>query len=325
MEKPIDAVVADLARETASWTSIAARVSVKQVRHLAVGEAGPGTTTGNREEYLATNHGQKKYAQFARVDDREVCVRLGYTDGARSASVRFQSPPNETRQRAITIAPGFLDEPKTGTAEIPAALPFYVGLVPIREAIPRARPVGPSRVLDHACTRYLIEGVAEGGTTQDLVYHLDAATSYPLKVESFANHDRFVADQPTTVWEAVRFDEVGERHVATDSKFTTFIEGQGGRRAPLLTDWHHVDGLRFDEAIPAATFWPEYEPGVLINDRIALKSYKVGAAGQATTQAAAPAVPPRPSAATWAFGVALALGLALLVGGLAARRHRGGG
>jgi len=319
MDKPIDAVVADLTRETASWTTIGVKVSLKQVRHVAVGAAKPGTTTGNREEYSATSRGLRKYAQFSPIEGREMCVLLGYADGDRCASVRFQPPPNETRQRSITIAKSFLREASTGTAELPASLPFYVGLAPIRTAITRAEPIGPSRVLDRDCVRYSFANVPGDGATQDLVYHLDAATSYPLKVEAFANRDRFRADQPTTVWEVLKLDEVQGRHVATDSKFTTWIETEGGRRVPILTNFDHVDSIRFDDPTPADHFWPRYDPGVLIHDRIAGKSSKVGADGKTT--ALIPSTTATPTTALFAAG--LIIGLVLLVVGIARRRQRG--
>ena len=318
MAKPIDAVVADLTRETV-WNSIGVKVSLKQVRYVAVGAAEPGTTTGNREEYTATLSGHRKYAQFATVEGQEVCVRLGYFDGERCASVQFQKPPHETELRSVTISQAFLNEATTKTAAIPAALPFAVGLTPIRVAITQAEPIGPSRVLDRDCDRYRFANIpGEAAMKQDLVYHLDAATSYPLKIEAFANHDRLVAGQPTTVWEVLKLDEVQGRHVATDSKFTTFLETTGGQRLPMLTNFDHVDSIRFDAAIPAAAFWPTYKPGVLINDRITQKSFKVGADAQATTR-----VPATPAEiATWTYGAGLAVGLTLFFIGLARRRRQ---
>ena len=121
MGKPLGEVVADLTRET-SWRSIAVQVSLKQVRHAAIGEVPAGITTGNREQYTAASSGQRKYGQFALADGREICLRLGYTDGQRCAAVEFRRPPLEGRQRSITITPGFLDEAETGYAAIPAAL-----------------------------------------------------------------------------------------------------------------------------------------------------------------------------------------------------------
>ena len=313
MGKPTEEVVADLTRETASWRTIAAKVTLKQVRHVAIGEAPAGTTLGNSERYAATSFGLRKYGQYAPFEGREVCVRLGYTDGKRSAAVQFRRPPEQDRQRSITITRDFLDEAETGTAAIPMALPYYVGLVPIRTAIARAEPVGPGRVLDRPCTRYYFAGVAGGGSSQDLVYHLDDATSYPLAIESFANRERYAAGEPTTTWEARRFDEVQGRHVATDSDYTTFLVTAAGARAPMLTDSYHFAEIRFDDPIPVAAFWPNYEPGVRVVDRIAgtttvpVPTPPLAGSGGATTTAASGPI-------DWAIGVGVALlGLALVL------------
>lgn len=320
MPKPIDAVVADLTRET-SWSSLSVDVALEQVRLAEVGDAKPGTTTGNREEYRATAAGRRRYAQFARVEGREVCTLLGYSDGERCASVLFRPVPDEGRQRAVTISRSFLREEKTGTAEVPAMLPYFVGLEPLRGAIRRAEAVGPSRVLDRACERYYFAGVRAGDAAQEMVFHLDAATSCPLKVESFVDRAGFAAGRPFAAWEAVKLDEIQGHHVAVDSRLSTFGAGRGGRWGPVVVDSYHVTTLRFDAEPPAAEFWPRFEPGIAVYDRIAGRVYKAGADGQpvAAPPAAAPGGP-----STLAGATTLALALMLLIVGIA-RRRRGRG
>ena len=317
MPKPIDAVVADLTRET-DWSSLAVDVALRQVRLVEIDGARPGTTVGNRESYLTTASGQRKYAQFSRVEGRDVCVLLGYADGERCASVQFRPAPDQDRPKAVVIGKTFLREAKTGTAEVPAALPFFVGLEPLRDAIRRATPVGPGRALDRACDRYYFAGVRDGDATQDLVFSLDASTSFPLRVEAFADRPSFDAGRPLTAWEATRLDEVQGRHVAVDSRLSTYGVGPNRRWEPTLVNEYHVTNVRFDAAIPASEFWPRLEPGMLVYDRVAQKAYKVGADGQPATAQPAPA---RSSAPTWAFSATLAVGLALVIVGIA-RRHR---
>ena len=315
-DKPLDAVIADLTHETAGWMSYSVRIALEQTLHAPVGPNVAGTVTRSREHYLTTRHGERKYGQYAEVGEGEVCVLLGYDDTRRCASVRYQPPPNSTRQKSITITRTFLDEATTGFAAIPAPLPFYVGLKPIREAIQTAEEVGPSQVTGRDCVRYYFAKVSGRGGTQDLVYHLDAATSYPLKVESFANRAGFAAGTPFSIWEADQFDEVRDYHSVTDSHFTTFAPTQSGGLTPQLVNKYHVESIHFDLAIPNDAFWPKSDPGVFVTDLITGKSQYSTPDGKAPVVSSTATDPNALPWTGWAFTGAVTVGLALLVFGL---------
>ena len=308
-DKPLDAVIADLTHETASWGAIGAQVAMEQTVQ--------GRVTRAREGYMAARHGERRYAEFSRAHNREVCVVQAYDDTTRCASVRFGDPVNPNRQTSITISKTFLDEAATGFAKIPDALPFFVGLVPIRTAIATARALGPSRVAGRDCTRHLCRAVPGPAGTQDLVYHLDAATSYPLKVETFLNEAHVAAGTPYRVWEADRLDEVQGFHVATDSRLTTFNLADPAHPIPDLVNKYHVDSIRFNEAIPITAFWPVADPGVLVTDTITGRSAYNTADGKAPS---ATTLDESPSGGlpwvSWAGTGGVTLGLALLVVGL---------
>lgn len=309
-EKPLDAVVAELTHETASWGSISVIVALEQTSG--------GTVTRAREGYMATRHGDRRYARYARSGDHETCVLQGYDETTRCALVRYRKPPQENRQRSITISTSFVDEATTGFAAIPAPLPFFVGLVPIRAAIRAAAVLGPSRVAGRDCTRYLCRAVPGNGGTQDLVYHLDAATSYPLKVESFAAGAQVEAGTPFSVWEAERLDETQGFHVATDSHYATFAPGEP---APQLLNKYHVDLIRFNGAIPSSAFWPVADPGVYINNTITGKAAYNTATGKAPDAAGAAPTGGLPWGA-WAATGGITLGVALLFVGLTRQFRR---
>ena len=315
-DKPLDAVIADLTRETASWQTLTARIFLEQTLYAPIGPSPAGTVTQGRETYVASHTGERRYGQYSLVDDVEACVLLACDDLKSSALVRYLPPPHQLRQKSITISKDFLNESQTGFAAIPTPLPFYVGLQPIRTAISSASVIGPSQVAGHECTRYLFAKVPGNGSTQDLVYHLDTSTSYPLKVESFADSAQVAAETPFSVWEADRLDEVRQWHVATDSRFTTFAPTSAGGIIPQLVNKYHFDSIRFNTAVPASAFWPRYDPGVLINNTITGQmSYNTfdGKAPQAATAADPNALP----WTSWAVTGGITVGLALLVVGLA--------
>ena len=233
-DKPLETVVAELTHETTGWTSLDARFTFEQTLFAAVGTAPAGTHTRGREEYRATRQGERKYTQFIEVEDREACVLAGYDTTDRCTSIRYARPPEEHRQTSILISKDFLDEATTGFRAIPAPLPYYVGLKPIHEAIRTAERVGPSQVAGRNCTRFYFARVEGHGGTEDLVYHLDASTSFPLKVEAFTDWPHFDAAAPFSVWQADTIDEAQGFHFAADSRFSTFTTTASGKPIPEL-------------------------------------------------------------------------------------------
>ncbi len=320
-DKPLAAVIADLTHETAGWGSIGARFALEQIVYAAVGPTPAGTITHGREDYMATRHGERKYAQYTEVEGRDVCVLFGYDVTTRCASVRYAKPPFETRQTSITISKAFLDEAVTGSNAIPAPLPYYVGLVPIHQAITTAERLGPSQVAGRDCFRFYFSKVGNPAATEDRVYHLDALTSFPLKVETFLDRAHFDAASPFSVWEAEAIGEAQGFHFAVDSRFTTFAPGAQGKLIPQLINKYHAASIQFNNAIPGSAFWPRADAGVFYDDTITGKSGYNTIDGKAPTATAAapPAILPWPP---WITTGGITLGLALLVVGLTRRFRR---
>ena len=331
MPKTLDAIIQDLTRESMSWDSIQCEISIRQDLLITIGSTSPRSGT-KREEFMALATGPKKYGLYHTSETPPKCVLLGYSDGTRCVSVEYRRPPDEARQRSITITKTFLHEQASGYVNYPEPLRFqFVGLVPLREAIQRAEQAGPSRVAGRDCSRFYFSGVPGGSGTQDLLYHLDDLTSVPLKVEAYANRDRWAAAKPSTVWEAKRLDEVQTFHVATDSHYAAYINKPDVQPVLQLTEDYHIDSIRYNEPIPASAFWPVYDPGVYINDLIAGKEYyntpdkkapKQAVAKEETTSTSTPAPAPpivAEKSTDWtAFlsGAGVALGVAVLVAGL---------
>src|SRR5579875_3836707 len=246
MSKSIDEIVADLLRETSSWESIRVRLTVTQTLHLQIGKTPPGSS--ERSEYfIETAKGQKVYRASMDKAAGETVLWLGYCDGARCASVEYEQAPRQDRQHAITITKTFMDEQMTGYTMRPEPLRFhYVGLVPLHEAVQKAARIGSGTIIGRQCTVMLFAGVPGSSGTQDLVYHLDASTSIPLKVEAFANQDRLKASRPSWVWEATSFDEVQGFHVALNSRYTGFIVDGQGNSVKQLTNEYKITSLEFN-------------------------------------------------------------------------------
>jgi len=273
MSKPIELVIADLLRETGSWDSIDAHINITQTLFIAIGDNPPKTSVGE-EHYIETFRGQKFYRTTENQSGTEVVGLLGYSDGVRCASVEFKRPPEQDQQHSITVTKTFMNEQLTGYVMRPDPLRWhFVGLIPLHEAIVKASQIGTDRVAGRGCDVFLFSAVPGQRGTQDLVYHLDRATSLPLKVEAFANQDRLKSAEPSWIWEAASLDEVQGFHVALSSRYTSFVLTEAASPTKQLTNEYKIDALKFNKSYDASTFWPLYDKGVSINDLIARKHY----------------------------------------------------
>jgi hypothetical protein len=322
MAKSIEAVAADLVRETASWDSIDIRVTTEQHLLIPIGKNEPKTSHAD-EQFIETFVGQKYYKKTDGEPGHQHIVFLGYSESKQSASVIFKGSSHDGLQNSITLTKTFMDEQLTGHVMRPEPLRFlYVGLIPLREAVLKAERIGSDRVADRACELFLFKAVPGGSVTQDLLYHLDGATSMPLKVEAFANQSRFQAAKPSWIWEAMTLDNVQGYHISVKSRYTGFIVSEDAASTAQLVNDYSVESIRFNDKYPASTFWPKMDKGVFINDLIVGKSYyntpdkkaphEVGI--DAVSASADPIVAGEPSDATpWASAAGVALGASLLL------------
>ncbi len=329
MDKPIDRIVSDLVRETASWDSIEIRMTVKQV-HQAYGpkiSAGSGTTT---EHYIETSSLRRFYKAVQIEPPPDLVVWLGYSDGKRCASVAFHRPPRQAEQQQITITKTFLHEQVFGFVDRPKPIQYqHVGLIPLREAILKAVPSGTSKVANRDCQIFIFKNVPGQRSSQDLVYHLDSATSLPLKIEGFADEAHYRSAQPSSVWQAESLDEVQGFHVPLHSRYATY-RYDGGAAIESLTNRYTIDEVKFNQDTSTMAFWPTYDKGVFINDLIEKKSYyntpdkkapQELVAAQTKVPQRAPGLPPIVASELgggfpWLPTAGLVLGLLLLAAGV---------
>ena len=271
MSKPIESIIADLVRETASWDSIDAHFKITQTLFIQIGSTPPKTSV-SEEHFIETFRGQKFYKQSEKRSGKEVVGWLGYSDGVRCANVELRRPPQQDKQLSVVITKTFMNEQLTGYVMRPNPLRWhYVGLIPLHDAIAKAAPIGTDRVAGRVCNVFLFSAVPGRQRTQCLVYHLDDATSVPLKVEAFADRDRLKEGVPSWVWEASSFDEVQGFHVALNSHYTGFVIKDKTSPIKQLTDDYKIDVLNYNQSYDAAVFWPAYDEGVSIVDLIERK------------------------------------------------------
>jgi hypothetical protein len=323
MSKHIDLIAADLLRETASWDSIDVGVTVTQTVFLQIGKNPPQTSV-SKERFIETFAGQRYYKRIVPRSHGEEVAWLGYRDGTRCAYVEFKKWPHQGEQHSITITKTFMDEQVTGYVMRPEPLRFnYVGLVPLHEAILKAPRSGSDRVAGRECDVFLLSGVPGRSGHQELVYHLDAATSIPLKVEAFANQDRFKSATPSWVWEATTVDDVQGFHIALNSRYTGFVASEEASSVKSLSEEYKIDEATFNSKHEASSFWPAYDKGTRINDLIAHKNYfntldkkaPPAEAGQ-LSRTEHPIVADEPGDLTpWISGAGFSLGATLLVAG----------
>jgi hypothetical protein len=272
MAKPIDQIVMELTRES-SWDSIAVQVRAEQTRFVAIGKNAPGAGFVSSERFMETADGERFYEKTDSGRDARVIV-LSYSDGKRCAAVERKRAPYQEEQNSITLTKTFANEQVTGYVMRPEPLRFaFVGLIPIREAVREAERIGDGIVAGRDTAIFLFSGVPSPNVTQDLVYHLDAATSVPLKVEAYANRLRFEAGKPSWVWEAIALDDVQGYHLCLKSRYTYFVVKDDSASIRQLSEDYTIESCKFNDTYPASTFWPAYDKGVFINDLIAQKSY----------------------------------------------------
>jgi hypothetical protein len=273
MEKTIDTIAVQIARETHAADSIEISITLRQELLVVIGSKPPRTKV-IRENFIATARGQKFYRRSIESGGSEQTIWAGYSDGNRCASVEYSRPPHEKEQKTITITKTFMDEQLTGYTTRPEPIRFhYVGLIPLYEAITTAERAGRSLTAGRASNVFIFRAVPGTKSTQDLVYHLDDQTSVPIKVEAFANESRRVADKPSWVWEALTLDEVQGFHVPLRSRYKSFIVRDTSASQEKMIEDYTINTVQFNENHPASKFWPVQDNGVFINDLIAKKFY----------------------------------------------------
>lgn len=327
MQGSLDRIVEGLVREMTSWASLEIRVHEKIVK-LPEGYPGGDKLATFDHRYIETANGQR-HLEIRATDHDKWSFHVRYDrDGKVSDMVEYDRRENE-RQVRISVGKGFGMKERQGYTDRPAPLSqLYVGLEPLHQAIRRGTITGSSVVIRRPCTIVTLD-VRYGGRPGTLEYHLDRATSVPLRVVY-----RESGSPPQWTWEADDLTAVEGFHVPFKSHYIDTSHGTApheiGRRE------YTVQSLAYNKTYPRTTFLPTPQAGVPITGSPEMieqaygkqalsrresptpKAAGVGSAGPVT---ATPSLPWTTYAARGAFGIGVALLLASVV---ALRRTRPG-
>ena len=296
--------------------SIRLQVEIVQSPRKVVEDKLPEATI--LQEYAATSSGRRfldrqshrgDYANHASLMDLRSCARSLY------------NRTNLSDQVSITINHIFGNEKRFGYSDAPPPVRYYhVGLTPLLEALPKAERMNDGEVIGRSCDVFHFKSVGEGTHSQSLVYSLDKATGVPLRVAAYRNPDKVRENVPNWVWSAPTLDQVGKRHIPKSSTLSYFMSvkadnGEQVNKLDILQSIRVVN-VEYDLALPASTFWPVFQPGVVVTDEIKRTTVTVPG-GPATPK---PTVPQTGAAIrvpqsdnsdlmSAAFGIALSLGV----------------
>lgn len=267
---PVDQAVARLAREMTSWKSVEIVSHYETVNHQP--RQNHPATFRQVEHYIETNHGQRKADSRSITPGLPEARREGYCDGSRCADVWYSGD----RQGSVTISRAFLLERVIGSTQRPRPLTyFYVGKIPLYEALPKGRHLGQSTVAGRPCDVYMFPNIRWGvNGTHHFVYDLDAATSVPLRVRAFAGPvEANPADSAAVdwAWTAQTLDEVrGGYHMPLRSEYVSYTRPKAAGDPALLSfsGQVKVETIRYNASFPASTFWPVIEKGTPVTDFI---------------------------------------------------------
>jgi hypothetical protein len=189
-----------------------------------------------------------------------------YCDGRRCATVSYDAENWESEQEVIEIGRDFMGEAGIGHTSRPEPLAyFHVGKVPLYEALPRAEHIGEGEQIGRDCDVFRFDRVDWAMQTLDLTYHLDSETAVPLRVEARHSAGSKFEGAPSWRWEAESLDEVGSFHLPLNSKLVSYRPSTGAKSLELGIT---VEDVRFDQPHARSTFWPTYQPGVVVYNSI---------------------------------------------------------
>jgi hypothetical protein len=216
--------------------------------------------------YIETNHGQR-FLDLTMYDSELKVIRhtAGYADGKRFANVDYDRA-DASKPDIIFMAHSFRNENESGASARPIPLKYlYVGKSPIYEVLPHATAGGESEILNRPCDVFVFKNVQWTDFKQTLVYHLDRASSFPLRIDSFLSMEAYEAGTPLWIWEALSLEDGKDYSAPVRSQLMSYdpdtrvtIPSSGYRTKTTCT----VQLVRLDKEFNSSVFWPKQEPGV---------------------------------------------------------------
>lgn len=231
------------------------------------------------QRYVETSAGRRLFDNLGTGKGGWISHYAGYSDGTKCAYVEYDHKV-PGKQVAIGISHKFMGEMTHGFLEAPEPYRFsHVGLVPLRQALPKAGRAGSAEVIGRPCEVFHFKAVGSAAKTQLLAYYLDRATAVPLKVVACGGPDELRDDMPNWKWEATSLDNVGKHHFPLASTYTSFVRLKGAdgkvESLPQMFQTIKVTSIKYDAPVAESTFWPVYQPGLEVDDNISHRTIKV--------------------------------------------------
>jgi len=328
-----DQAIVRLSRESESWKSIELSTVQEFTNLLGSDDKNTYQKAVYKERYIETALGQRYDRMVTLAPGHPERLAEYYCDGSKCADVSFGGGPGAT-QTQVLIKRSFKDEAQVGVnfRPIPLRYIYHTGNAPISQALRGAEALGTGVQLGRACDEFLLHRFPFGANHPDLVYTLDHATGIPLKLVGYRDDTAYAASRPSWRWEALAVDVVQGRLFPTRSEEVVFVPQPDGKDAQsrdrssevAFRTTHVVETLKFDADYPKTTFWPVIAPEANVMNSIthSIIPAKVKPVAQSSTPVPNPirAEPPRDG---WPIAsvAGLAVGAALLLAGLAARRR----
>ena len=326
--RPAELAATRLAHEMRSWQSIEIVTRSQLTLHAPESYMPPHSEAV--KTYIETSRSQRM-ADNLLTSPKAAIRQSGYCDGARCATVIYRPGPV---QDSVIIGRSFMNEGTSGSTEHPVPLAyFYVGKVPLYEAVTKGTHLGQGRVSDRPTEVFLFPRVKWGMVEQDLVYDLDKETSVPVRVRSYGrrfNRETFEGDTPNWDWTALTLDTVDGYHLPLRSSHVSHARAGGKATAEKRSSSEIVvESVHFNKSFPASTFWPVVEPGVLVRDLIKKTTTTTAPAkeaqqGTSSPPAGTPVRAGQPDdSSSWGSTACLSLGVALLGAGVVSWWRKG--
>lgn len=328
MDNPAQVHAERLAWRQQSWSSIEMRVECRMT--VAADWDGPPVDFNAQvERYIETAAGQRLFDSQSLKDGVVKLRGVSYFDGRRGANV-IHDEKHPDREQMIMVQRHFGSENSRGPSNRP--IPFlydWVDQIPLHEALATARVLGRSRVLDRDCDVFLFTGRGPHKTLL-LVYHLDRATSVPLRVVYHLSEADRLQGRAHYDWTADTLEQ--GRDYAYVRRGTVLDYSRSKDPAHVYsTNVYEITSLILNRDYPEAIFHPAYHPGAIVFDSTTKKAaYRVP--GESNVSVATPSTtgivstPPRAEVPrNWAFSIApvfLGLGACLLLVAVILRRRR---
>lgn len=220
-----------------------------------------------------------------------------YFDGHRSAAVVDHT--SSEAQKTISISRAFANEGTSGETARPVPLTFfYVGKIPLDQALADGEQLGLESLEGSRCHKVLFKNVDWSRTRQTLVYYIDTSRAIPVRVDSYNGSDLNSA-RCYWSWKATDIQKTQGHSYAAKSEQVVYLRN----RDEILTDimytyYTNIEHIQFNPSFSSVAFWPKMQPGAIVHDTIRKTTHTVpGKPSEASvpqsTSTQAPTHPPR--------------------------------